>query len=50
MNQRIRTPLAVGGEVTVFQVGVAVFKDGEREAGGPTSFGAYPVAALTELL
>ena len=41
-NQRIRTPLRVGGEVAVFQVvagealvnsGVVAFEDGEREAG-----------------
>ena len=41
-NQRIHTPLAVGGEVAVFQVvagealvasGVAVFEDGEGGAG-----------------
>ena len=41
-NQRMRTPLAVGGEVAVFQVvtgeallasGVAVFEHGEGEAG-----------------
>ena len=43
VNQRIRTLLAVGGEATAFQVvavealvasGVAVFEDGEGEAGG----------------
>ena len=63
VNQRIRTLLAVGGEATAFQVvagealvasGVAVFEDGEGGGGGHgsygTSFGANPVAALTELL
>ena len=41
-NQRMRTPLTVGGEVAVFQVvageasvasGVVVFEDGEGKAG-----------------
>ena len=61
-NQRIRTPLAVGGEVVVFQVvageafvasGVAVFEDGEGGRGRRfiyTSFGTNPAAALTDLL
>ena len=42
MNQRIRTPLAVGGEIAAFHVvagealvasGVVVFENGEGEAG-----------------
>ena len=61
-NQRILTPLAVGGEFAVFQVvagealvapGVVVFEDGEGKAGRRfmgASFGANPVAVLTELL
>ena len=61
-NQRIRTPSTVSGEVAVFQVvtgealvasGVAVVEDGKGGWGRRficTSFGANPVAALTELL
>ena len=61
-NQRIRTPLAVSGEVAVSQVvagealvasGVVVFEDSEGKAGRRficTSFGAHPVAVLAELL
>ena len=62
-NQHIRTPLAVGVEVAVFQVvagedlvasGVVVFEDGEGKAGGGGSYAPHlvptAVAALTELL
>ena len=61
-RQRIRTPLAVGGEVAVFQLvagetlvapGVVLFKNGKgkvREAVMCTTLEVNPVAALTELL
>ena len=52
-NQRIRTPLAGGGEVAVFQVVSGVMSKMVRRRGRRfirTSFGANPEAALTELL
>ena len=56
MNQRIRTPLKVGGEGAVFYAvmgealvasGEVVLKHGRGRRFMCTSFGASPVAALT---